>query len=187
MSTVSLYHVGYDEIRKPDVHYGRKNADFGQGFYLSPNKDFSVRWARQRKGQNTFLNSYELDTDGLKIKTLDRNVEWYEYIFRNRNGFEDNCPDCDVIIGPIANDTIYDTLGIITSGFLSEKNSLRLLMVGPAYIQVALKTEKASDQLKWLSTEVLDPAEIEKYRNIVVEEEKEYQALFAEEFAKLEL
>jgi len=27
-----------------------KNADFGQGFYLSPDREFSVRWARERKG-----------------------------------------------------------------------------------------------------------------------------------------
>ena len=47
-----LYHTGYSEIREPDVHYGRKNADFGQGFYLSPDRDFSYRWARIRKGED---------------------------------------------------------------------------------------------------------------------------------------
>lgn len=30
-----LYHTGYQEIREPDIHHGRKNADFGQGFYLT--------------------------------------------------------------------------------------------------------------------------------------------------------
>jgi hypothetical protein len=30
-----LYHTGFDEIKHPDIHIGRKNADFGQGFYLS--------------------------------------------------------------------------------------------------------------------------------------------------------
>lgn len=50
MAVIELFHLGYNEIREPDVHYGRKNADFGQGFYLSPDREFSVRWARERKG-----------------------------------------------------------------------------------------------------------------------------------------
>ena len=36
-----LYHTGYQEIASPDVHYGRKNADFGQGFYLTANEAFA--------------------------------------------------------------------------------------------------------------------------------------------------
>ena len=31
---------------------GRKNADFGWGFYLSPDKDFIYRWA----GKNAVVN-----------------------------------------------------------------------------------------------------------------------------------
>ncbi|MDC7301289.1 DUF3990 domain-containing protein [Agathobacter ruminis] len=29
----------------PDIHCGRKNADFGQGFYLTGDVDFAHRWA----------------------------------------------------------------------------------------------------------------------------------------------
>lgn len=32
---MKLFHTGFDEIREPDVHHGRVNADFGQGFYLT--------------------------------------------------------------------------------------------------------------------------------------------------------
>ena len=41
-----VYHVGFDIIKNPDIHYGRKNADFGQGFYLTDDKEFSYRWAK---------------------------------------------------------------------------------------------------------------------------------------------
>lgn len=50
---IRLYHTGFAEIREPDVRYGRKNADFGQGFYMSDNEEFSKRWARVRRGENT--------------------------------------------------------------------------------------------------------------------------------------
>ncbi|MCR4955154.1 MAG: DUF3990 domain-containing protein, partial [Lachnospiraceae bacterium] len=53
----------------------------------------------------------------------------------------------DVIIGPIANDTIYDTLGVLTSGFWSADQSLELLQIGPTYYQIVLKTPAAAKQL----------------------------------------
>lgn len=52
-----LYHTSDREIQKPDIHYGRKNADFGWGFYLTPDRDFTYRWARD----NAVVNEYELD------------------------------------------------------------------------------------------------------------------------------
>jgi len=42
---MTLYHTSDREIKSPDIYYGRKNADFGQGFYMSPDRDFSYRWA----------------------------------------------------------------------------------------------------------------------------------------------
>ena len=52
-----LYHTSDIEIRRPDIHFGRKNADFGQGFYLSPDREFTCRWARE----NAVVNEYELE------------------------------------------------------------------------------------------------------------------------------
>ncbi len=49
--------------RDPDIHHGRMNADFGWGFYLTPDKDFTYRWA----GENAIVNEYELDESGLII------------------------------------------------------------------------------------------------------------------------
>lgn len=46
-------------------------------------------------------------------------------------------------MGPIANDTIFDTLGIISSGYLKPDEALSILKIGPEYRQVAIKTEKA--------------------------------------------
>ena len=35
-----LYHTGFHELRAPDITVGRKNADFGRGFYLSGSDAF---------------------------------------------------------------------------------------------------------------------------------------------------
>ncbi len=100
-----LYHTGFEVIRDIDLARGRKNADFGQGFYLTEDLGFSERWARSRKGSDTVINTYRLSLEGLKVLSFERDEEWFSYIFENRSG-RDPRPDYDVVTGPIANDTI---------------------------------------------------------------------------------
>jgi len=173
-----LYHTGYQEIRKPDIHYGRKNADFGQGFYLTANRDFACRWAKEQRGMLPVLNTYELTEEGLAIHRFNRDDSWFGYIFSNRAGKEDTLP-ADVVIGPIANDTIYDTFGIITSGFLRREMALKLLLIGPLYEQIVIKTEKAASLLKWLSAQEISSADSQHWKEVLAAEEAEYQKLFA--------
>ena len=134
MNSINLYHTSFDIIKNPDIKYGRKNADFGQGFYLSDNKEFSKLWSRIRKDQKVHINSYSLLLDDLKIKRFIRNIDWFEYIYENRNNVNDFYNDYDLIIGPIANDTIYDTWGILSSGILDKKDpnlfSMLLKLIG---------------------------------------------------------
>lgn len=174
-----LYHTGFEEIKVPDIHVGRKNADFGQGFYLSTDLDFSRRWARIRKDRSTYINSYELDLENIKVLKFERDAKWYEYINNNRNNKTDIYADYDVIIGPIAIDTIYDMYGITTSGFISTDDALKILSIGPVYTQVTLKTENAVKALKFLSSEIVDSEIVSSYRALVAIEEDEFQKEFA--------
>ena len=174
-----LYHAGFLEIRKPDVFHGRKNADFGQGFYMTPDRDFAMRWAKNADRKEVILNTYELDLEGLDVVRLERDEEWFRCIFSNRR-VKDLHPDSDVVIGPVANDTIYDTFGIITSGLIDEKTALRLLLEGPCYIQVALKSKRGAENLRWISSEKLKAEDAAVYRKILLSEEAEYQRKIAE-------
>ena len=135
---MKLYHTSAVEIQKPDLSRGRKNADFGQGFYLTTEDGFARRWAQGGKGKQNFLNHYELDTEGLTLKRFERDEEWFSYLYANRAGAKDSLPEVDVVIGPIANDTIYDTQGIITSGFLSRDQALALLLEQKAFLEEVL-------------------------------------------------
>ena len=118
----------------------------------------------------------------MSIHTFCRSADWFEYIFRNRRA--NDTLDADVVIGPIANDTIFDTFGIITSGFLKPEEALRLLMIGPEYTQVAIKTQKAADQLMWIGAEKI--IGVEEYKASLNKERQEYQELFAAEMEKIE-
>ena len=169
--TMKLFHTGKMEIRDPDVGHGRKNADFGPGFYLTPDMDFAYRWA----GANAVVNEYELDEEGLRIHRFRRDEDWFHYIFHNRRA-EDSL-SADVVIGPIANDTIFETLGIISSGFLKPSDAMKMLMIGPEYTQVALKTEKAVRQLRWLRAE--------KITKLDDEQRRAQQAAYDADFARV--
>lgn len=182
---MKLYHTGFDVLQKPDIHFGRKNADFGWGFYLSDNRDFSVRWAKQRKEKTTRINEYMLDTEGLLVKHFKRDKEWFAYIFANRNNKADALGQYDVIIGPIANDTLYDIWGITTAGVLSEEQALELLNIGPLYFQVVIKSEKAARKLHWLGAEALEPETIAAARKTVAAEETDYQEKVEEKLTKI--
>ena len=66
------------------------------------------------------------------------------------------------MIGPIANDTVFDTLGMIGSGFLKPEEALRLLEIGPVYTQMALKSPRAAAQLRFLGAEKLPEPDRER-------------------------
>lgn len=77
-----------------------------------------------------------------------------------------------MVIGPIANDTIFDTLGIISSGYLKPEDALKLLLIGPEYTQVAIKTERAAGHLRWLRSEKIervDAATLKKEQHAYLE------------------
>ncbi len=172
-----LYHTGGTVIDHPDLDHGRLNADFGRGFYLTPDREFAERWALS----GGYLNRYELDTGGLDILRLTRNGDWFRYLCDNRNWKDGS--SADLVIGPIANDTLYNTFGFISSGFLTEEEALKLLLIGPEYIQVAVKSQKALSQLRFLDAQpITDYASL---RALVKQEEESYLELFAKAMEEL--
>ena len=183
---ITLFHAGYEVIKEPDVHHGRKNADFGQGFYTTDDISFARRWGREKPGTEVIINKYELDESSLKIKRFERDQSWFEYIFSNRRVKPDIYAEYDVIIGPIANDTIYETFGIVTSGFLSDEEAMKLLLVGPCSLQIVLKSEKAAENLKFITSEVLSKDVIEAAAKAHMADSEKFQAEFARVIKEME-
>ncbi len=179
MDSIRVFHTGYLVLENPDIRHGRSNADFGQGFYVTPNEEFASRWAKESKGQKPLMNEYMLDLSGLKVHTFKRTEEWFRYIFRNRRSYKDEL-DADVVMGPIANDTLYDTLGIFTSGFLTDEQALELFLVGPEYVQIALKSDLAKEHLRFIGAREITDEEIKANKAVLEEEQNEYLTLTSE-------
>ncbi|MBQ3866134.1 MAG: DUF3990 domain-containing protein [Clostridia bacterium] len=185
MGKIRLYHSGYEIIREPDIRRGRKNADLGQGFYLSADASFARRWARQKPGEKVIVNEYELDDEGLSVFRFQRDGDWFDYVFSNRRGEPDRLFDRDVIEGPIANDTLFDTMGVLTSGFLKRETARALLDLGPVYRQTVIKTERAAKALRFTGHTVLSDAATAAAEEALRREEADYQRRFAALLEKL--
>ena len=66
--------------------------------------------------------------------------------------------------------------------FLSPEEALSLLKIGPEYTQVALRTEKAVAQLRWLRAETLVGLPAEDRQR----EQEAYQEAFAKKMEGME-
>ena len=71
-----LYHTSMMEIPVPDIHRGRVNADFGQGFYLTPDQEFSYRWALQDSVVNRFMIGPEYTQVVVKSQKAADQLKW---------------------------------------------------------------------------------------------------------------
>lgn len=175
-----LFHTSNKIIKEPDIRIGRSNTDFGQGFYLTPDESFAGSWARERTSTDVYVNRYELKTEGLKVKTFGKDAEWFEYILDNRRSRPDRLKGYDVIIGPVANDTLFETFGLLTSGFITPEKSLEILRSGPEYTQVAIRSDAGAKALTWLGAEILSKETMASAR----EDYERAKEAFDEGFAK---
>ena len=134
MSNIIVYHGGTETIENPICKFGRKNLDFGQGFYVTNLREQAVTWAnnmaRNRK-MPAVLNRYRLDREAIlqnarcKIfKAYDQ--EWLEFIVGNRTG-QELAKDYDYVEGGVANDRVVDTINLYIAGLMELSTALREL------------------------------------------------------------
>lgn len=134
MSNIIVFHGGTETIENPICKFGRKNLDFGQGFYVTNLREQAVTWAnnmaRNRK-MPAVLNRYRLDREAIlqnarcKIfKAYDK--EWLEFIVGNRTG-QELAKDYDYVEGGVANDRVVDTVNLYIAGLMELSTALREL------------------------------------------------------------
>ena len=111
-----LYHGSNQDIEEIDLKKGLKYKDFGQGFYLTPDKATATRMAHKKArlfGGEAILITYELEdnipTSSVKIKTFPEKAskEWFLFIDANRDkNRKSPVHDYDIVVGPIADDGV---------------------------------------------------------------------------------
>lgn len=163
MSNIIVYHGGTETIENPICKFGRKNLDFGQGFYVTNLREQAVTWAnnmaRNRK-MPAVLNRYRLDREAIlqnarcKIfKAYDK--EWLEFIVGNRTG-QELAKDYDYVEGGVANDRVVDTINLYIAGLMELSTALRELSKHQPNNQICILSQDLINKyLKYDGTEEL--------------------------------
>ena len=68
MGKMTVYHGGYEAIRKPKIIKGRNTKDFGTGFYCTIIKEQAQRWAMRYDTPVVSVYDVRMDTS---LKILD--------------------------------------------------------------------------------------------------------------------
>ena len=157
---IRLYHGSNVLIEQIDLSRSKRGKDFGQGFYLNANPDQAMEMAARttrflNEGEPT-LSCFEFDEDeatknGLNIKIfLDYSEEWAEFIVMNRKNNSDiPAHSYDIVIGPIADDTVGVQIRRFIMGYLSASALVEeLRFKGDHAIQYFFGTLKAVEFLK---------------------------------------
>ncbi len=132
---MKIYHGSNQKVATPSILIGRKNLDFGCGFYATSDFDQAkssskAKTKRAGSGQPT-VNIYNLDTKELaELKILnfsEANEEWLEFVVSNRKGLVQKSK-YDLVIGPIANDSTIFVINSYISGSIGKDTALTLLL-----------------------------------------------------------
>lgn len=147
-----VYHGATAEIRFPLVHVGRRDLDFGKGFYVTPIMEQAYSWACRpaNKHKEHWLNVYDIDYNAVisefRSKTFHSyNEEWLDFILSCRQG-EDKWKAFDFIEGGIANDRIFSTIELYTSHLISKQEALSRLIYENPNQQMCIINQKIITQ-----------------------------------------
>lgn len=131
---IEVYHAGTDIVETPDCKIGRKNLDFGQGFYLTDIYDQALNFARSKSDDRKspgIINVYLLDKASLlqEAKSLifdNYDDDWLDFIVACRAG-KDIWRDFDYVEGGVANDRVINTINLYIQGYISKERALQNL------------------------------------------------------------
>ena len=152
---ITLYHGSNVEVSMPLAKIGRKNLDFGRGFYLTSMRKQATDWANiiaMRKGRDEkgVVNVYHFNKtkaieDGMVFKIFESyNTEWLEYVVDCRRG-KNVYAKFDVVEGGVANDNVIDTVEDYEKGIITAEQALG-----------QLQYKKVNHQLCILNQEVIN-------------------------------
>jgi hypothetical protein len=153
---MTLYHGSTVIIQSPELHHSIKTLDFGPGFYTTTNREQAVGFTQKvyerevRQGripEGKFVSLYETDYEAAKgsldILSFDAADEtWFDFVMENRRNIYRG-RTCDIVYGPVANDTIYNILIAFETGVLSKTETIARLKIRKLYNQMTFKTEQA--------------------------------------------
>ena len=166
MNLLDLYHGGEAPVKVPQVVSQKavRPLDFGLGFYTTTSQDQARKWIGIRLRQHAYetgcvshftVDRAALGGSGLKTLVFHGPEEtWFDFVMANRHakGFTH---DYDIVMGPVANDNVYETLTLFEDGIISKSEAIVRLKTYKLVDQVLFHTEAALKFLRFVDSEVV--------------------------------
>lgn len=177
---ITIYHGSEKILEQPVFGEGKKNNDFGRGFYCTESEELAKEWAVSSL-RNGFSNCYTLDTDYLNILNLNSPdytiLNWIAILVQHRlfsiktpvarrakqyliDHFSINVNAFDLIIGYRADDSYFGYAELFLNNGISVAQLAQAMRLGKLDEQIVIKSEFAFSRLKF---EGFNIAEKERY------------------------
>lgn len=160
-----VYHGSNVMVDKPRIIVPNRTLDYGSGFYttlkLEQAESFAFNVVSRNDGRGIpTVSYYKIDYDKI-IKELDvltfdhPDEKWLDFVYANRTS--KHTGECyDVIIGPVANDSVYRVFRLFENGDIDRKTAIERLKTSKLFNQMTFCTEVAIAELKFIKSEVVN-------------------------------
>lgn len=153
-----LFHGSTMVIETPKLLDSQRLLDFGKGFYTTSNQEQAERWAklkRRRSIENTkaIVSKYYLDDEVITRSNINTKIfekadeEWLDFVLANRMDLVKF--NYDIVIGPVANDTLYATLTLFETGLLTKNETIVRLKSHKLFDQISFHTNLALAEIQY--------------------------------------
>jgi hypothetical protein len=163
--SITLYHGSKSGIHGDIASISRERCDFGRGFYMGTERTQPLTLICNY--ERAKLYTVKVNLSSLKILNIEVGLDWALFVAYNRgkmesikttstyHHFQNLANDCDMIIGPIANDRMFVVLDRFFRGDITDTalvHSLSALKLGKQYVAT---TQKACSQIKIMEETIL--------------------------------
>ena len=159
MIRVKIYHGSLFIVEKPNLEILNYRTDFGKGFYTTTDINQAKRWTKIKKERmkeeniKRYINIYEYEENKeLNILNFESATEeWLKFVFKNRQS-DELVHQYDIVIGPVANDNLYQVLVSYENGIYNMEETIKRLKTYLLSNQISFHTLKALESIKYVET-----------------------------------
>lgn len=159
---MKLYHGSTVIVEKPEIRISERFLDFGCGFYTTSNREQAVAWCNKQKSKRGadvgYVSVYDFDDVEAKkvLKKLefsDADDAWLRFVCDNRRGA--CASDYDIVVGPVADDNVYEVVRLYENGVYELEDALKRLKIERLYVQTLFHTPRSLSYLHYSGSEKL--------------------------------
>lgn len=192
---ITLYHGSENIIEMPTFGKGKRNNDFGLGFYCTESEALAMEWAVSDL-HDGYANRYTLDTEYLRILHLSGSeytiLNWIAVLVEHRlfalknpvarrakryliDNFGINVNAYDIITGYRADDSYFDYAETFLNNGITVEQLAQAMQLGKLGEQIVIKSQYAFSKLHF---EGYNEAAKEKYYDQRCSRTKEADRLY---------